>query len=263
MTGQLHTNRKPWLTSLSVVIPCFNEELQIENSLIAISQKMYELKMNRVLKDYEILIINDGSTDHTTEIVKHWINHNKEKEARLIDNKVNQQKGGAVIDGLKAAMMDLVLFMDADLSTSLDEIERFIELMKINDYDLLIAERRTQKLNRKSNSIFRQGLSDSCIHLVHLMLPQINVCDTQCGFKMMTNELAHYYTENLKLRNFSFDIEMILLASLVGFKIGEVDVKWQNRLNGSKIDPVRVGIQMLKDLIYLRKTYLRGDTYER
>lgn len=263
MTGQLHTNRKPWLTSLSVVIPCFNEELQIENSLIAISRMMYFLKMSCVLKDYEILIINDGSTDHTTEIVKHWIDHNKEKEARLIDNKVNQQKGGAVLDGLKAASMDLVLFMDADLSTPLDEIEHFIELMQTNDYDLLIAERRTQKLNRKSNSIFRQVLSDSCILLVHWFLPPIKVCDTQCGFKMMTNELAHWYVVNLKLRNFSFDIEMILLASLFGYKIGEVDVRWQNRLNGSRIDPVRVGIQMLKDLIYLRKTYLRGDTYER
>lgn len=263
MNGQLQANRKPRLTSLSIVIPCFNEESQIEDCLDKIYQKMYLLKMNHILRDYEVLIINDGSTDQTVAIGKHWIDAHKVKGFRLIDNKVNQKKGGAVLEGFEEATMDLVLFMDADLSTPLDEIEHFIELMQTNDYDLLIAERRTQKQNRKSNSAFRQVLSDSCIHLVHWFLPPIKVCDTQCGFKMMTNELVHWYVVNLKLRNFSFDIEMILLASLFGYKIGEVDVKWQNRLNGSRIDPVRVGIQMLKDLIYLRKTYLRGDTYER
>lgn len=248
--------------SLSVVIPCYNEATLIEASIEKTLTELKQLKGKGSLSDFEILLVNDGSTDVTASRIEDKITKYPKEKIYLIDNAVNKQKGGAVLDGFKAATMDLVLFMDADLATPLYYIEEFMQAMMIEEIDLLVATRHNLKENRVNNTYERQLFSDLCIKITHLLLPVVKVSDTQCGFKMMRNDLAKELSEQVQLRNFSFDIELILIAALKDKKISEKDILWVNRIEGSKVNPVRVGMQMLKDLFFLRKmmqTYKRKE----
>lgn len=223
---------------ISVIVPTFNEEKCISNSLKRIDRYL----KNRNFK-YEIIIVDDGSKDKTLEKVKGFIN------IKILKNKKNMGKGYSVKKGVEAAKMDWILFSDADLSTPIEELDKFI-LLK-DKYDILIGSR-----NLKESSIevkqpfFRVSMGKLFAFLVRLFFLK-DIKDSQCGFKFFRKDVAKKIFKRLTVNRFSFDVEILLIGMKLGYKIKEVPVRWLNR-EKSKVRLFSDPIKMVLDLINLK-----------
>ena len=118
---------------LSVIIPAYNEEKRITKTLLSVEEYLKRQPYN-----YEILVVSDGSTDSTIEVVSHL----KEQisSLRIIDNKKNHGKGFVVRQGMLEAVGDIRLFMDADNSTNIDQVSKFLPYFQ-QGYDVVIGSR--------------------------------------------------------------------------------------------------------------------------
>lgn len=203
---------------LSVVIPAYNESgviaVTLEKSL-AYCQLYWS-------HDYEVIVVNDGSTDGTEDLVKRF------SEVSLINLTVNSGKGAAVRTGLLAAKGDRILFLDADFSTSIEQLEFFRPYW--DAYDIVIGSRAVSgaKVAVAQNILKRTlgRLGNSFIQLI--LLPGIQ--DTQCGFKLFKRSILPVAAE-LKRDDWSFDFELLFLASRQGLTIKEVPVVWVNNFD--------------------------------
>ncbi len=221
---------------LTIIIPCFNEEKRLPGTLKKISTYIKE-------KNFEatILVIDDGSTDKTAYIAK--------KKAQVLRLRDNQGKGAAVRAGVLATKTPWVLFTDADLSTPIEELEHFIE--QSQKYDLLIASRNLPTSHiRLKQPFLRSMLGKEFARLVPLLL-ELNISDTQCGFKLMRTSCAQKIMEKMKTRGWAFDAELLFYANKTGMRIKEIPVHWDNSAQ-SKVNSLTAPFQMLRDVLKIR-----------
>jgi dolichyl-phosphate beta-glucosyltransferase len=205
---------------LSVIIPAYNEELRVPLTLIEIDKHLRESDFS-----YEILVVNDGSTDKTAEIVKRM--QKDIKNLRLIDNKVNKGKGGVVKQGMLEAKGSIRLFTDADNSTSISEFYKMVPFFN-NGYDVVIGSRvlKESRLD-PPQPLIRQVLGKlGNIFIRMMVLP--GIYDTQCGFKAFSEEAAKKIFPLSKITGWGFDVEILALAKKLGYKIKEIPVTWVN-----------------------------------
>ncbi len=226
--------------TLSVVIPAYNEEQRIGETLEKISYFL-----DTVFKDYEIIVVDDCSEDKTRKIVLE--HQKKDKNIRLLLNAKNKGKGYSVKKGVLNAKYDLILFSDADLATPIEEIAKFMHFMKLG-YDVVIASRNMKKSNIViKQPIYRQMLGKSFPLLVNfVLLPGIK--DTQCGFKLFKKSAAKKIFSRTTLDGFAFDVEILYLARKYKLKVKELPVTWIDK-KGSKVSPVRDSYRMFKDIL--------------
>jgi dolichyl-phosphate beta-glucosyltransferase len=208
---------------LSVIIPAYNEEKRLGKTL-----REMDSYLQKADYDYEILVVNDGSKDGTAELVRRM--ESEIKNLKLIDNKVNQGKGGVVRDGMLKSTGQIRLFTDADNSTSLDQFEKMRPLFQ-NGYEVVIGSRavRGAKLDPPQPLLRRIPGKIGNIIIQLLVLP--GIWDTQCGFKAFTAQAAKEVFGNMKTTGWGFDVECLALSRRLGFKIKEVPVRWVNDLN--------------------------------
>ena len=207
-------------------------------------------------EDYEILIINDGSTDNTYNILKD--NEQNFKNTKIESYTPNKGKGYAIKVGLSKATGDIVLFMDADLATDLSAIKDSLTLMNTYEYDIIIGNRRGNNSKEENKSFLRKLLSWGC-HIVTKFFTGIDYVDTQCGFKVFKNNIAKQIAKRQTIERFAFDIEYLYIAKLYNYKVAELDVIW-NDGKDSKVKVVRDTIRFFKDIIKIRnnkKLYLK------
>jgi len=223
---------------ISIVIPAFNEEKVLEQTLQKITTY---LESN--FSPYEILIIDDGSQDQTTDIARKY----KEKNVRAIQNPKNMGKGFSVKLGVINAKYDPILFTDADLSTPIEETEKFMEEMN-NGYDILIASRNIEgaKITVEQPK-YRQFLGKGFPILVKNIL-LLDFKDTQCGFKMFKRDAARKIFPMQTLHRFAFDVEILYIAKTLGYKIKELPVTWVHRKE-SRVSPIKDSIKMFNGWI--------------
>src|SRR3989344_4479128 len=124
---------------LSIIIPAYNEEKRIEKTLLSVDEYL-----SRQSYDYEIIVVSDGSKDNTTEIVAN--RKSQIANLKLIDSKENHGKGWAVRQGMLEAQGDYRLFMDADNSTTVDQVSGFLTYLA-EGYDIVIGSRRIKGAN--------------------------------------------------------------------------------------------------------------------
>ncbi|MCB9802585.1 glycosyltransferase family 2 protein [Candidatus Nomurabacteria bacterium] len=199
---------------ISVVIPAFNEEKVILQTLTEV--KFFLLKN---YQSFEIIVVDDKSTDRTLDLLENF------SEIKLLKNQKNHGKGYSVAKGVKAAKGEWILFMDADNSTKIKELNNFKPDLEEND--LLIASRAVAGAKiidsqAKWKVIFGR-LGNKLIQI--LLLPGIQ--DTQCGFKLFRSELKGIF-EQLTIEDWGFDFELLFLARKKNFKIKELPVEWLN-----------------------------------
>ncbi len=178
---------------LSIVIPAYNEEKRLEPSL----QRITEF-MEKNFQNYEILLIDDGSTDNTAEIANKF----KSKKLRIIQNPKNMGKGFSVKLGMINAQYDPILFTDADLATPIEETTKFLDAIK-QGFDVVIASRNSEgsKITVEQPR-YRQMLGKAFPLIVkNLILSDFN--DTQCGFKMFKKEAARKIFPRQTLKRFA------------------------------------------------------------
>ena len=233
---------------LSVIIPAFNEQSRIADSLYAIKEYLSEQPYRS-----EIIVVDDGSNDLTTEIVKFIDIYGKEvnehDEGMLMENLKNVGKGYSIARGMMRASGEIVLFTDADLSTPITEIEKLLPQFEAG-YDVVIGSRNLEDSVVEKKPWYRDAMSllfNAAVRLISVS----GINDTQCGFKAYRREVAHRIAMRQRIYGFGFDVEHLYIAQKSGFKIKEVAVEWQHK-EGSTVDPMIDSVTMFLDLIRIR-----------
>ncbi|MBT7903010.1 glycosyltransferase family 2 protein [Candidatus Woesearchaeota archaeon] len=232
---------------ISIVIPAYNEEKRIGNSL----KKIIKF-CNKNLTDYELIIVNDFSKDNTLEI----INKNKNKKTKVLKNKKNKGKGYTVKRGILNAKYPLVLFSDSDLATPIEEILKMLKY--IPKYDIIIASRNLKKSDvRVKQSWYRQIMGKTFPIIVN-MLAVPGIRDTQCGFKLFKTDLAKKIVSKQTINRWAFDVELLFIARKMNLKIKEVPIIWIDKEGSTITNPLRDATKMLKDVIKIQLNNFKG-----
>lgn len=224
---------------LSVVIPAFNEERRLPETLAVI---LSFLRARR--RTFEVVVVDDGSTDRTVEVAQ-----KAGPEVRVLRNPGNRGKGYSVRNGMLNAQGEWRLMSDADLSTPIEELKS-LEAALVEGVEIAIASRAVLGANlEKRQSILRES-SGRFFNLIVRWLHLPGIKDTQCGFKLFSAAAAEAAFRDSRLDGFAFDVEALVLARRAGLKISEVAVTWRND-EQSKVSFGR-GVAAFVDLFRLR-----------
>ncbi len=233
------------MINIAIVIPAYNEEKIMAKTLKVVGDYLAGHGC-----DYEIIVVDDGSTDATRQIVKQ---HNN-PVIHLITNKINKGKGYSVKKGILNAQKDWILFIDADLSTPIGELQTFFNYQ---DDDVIIGSRALADSKLVvAQPLYRRWGGKIFNFLVRFLLMK-DFKDTQCGFKLFKKAAAQKIFNLQTIDGFGFDIEILYIAKKHGFKIKELPVSWFNDKN-TKVDFMRDSMRMLADIFRIRLNDKKG-----
>lgn len=228
---------------LSVVVPAYNEQDRIGKSLERITGYLDSLN-----DEYELLVVNDGSTDQTAEIVREF--GRSRARVQVLDYSPNRGKGYAVRHGILNSQGDFVLFSDADLAAPIEELEKLWPPVLANA-DIAIGSRPLKESNLVVHQPWYRELAGRAFNKAVQLLAVKGIQDTQCGFKLFRAQAAKAVFSRCRLNGFSFDFEALHLAQRMGLTIAEVPIRWAHQ-PGSKVRLLRDGMRMLGDLVWMR-----------
>lgn len=233
---------------LSVILPAYNEAKRIAQTLLDIDKYLSRQKY-----EYEIIVVDDGSRDNTVSIVKKM--QGLVKNLRLIDNPQNHGKGYVVRQAMLKATGKYRIFMDSDNSTTIDHLDKFWPWLE-KGYQVVIGsiEIEGAKIHEQA-AWYRRWLG----HLAKLLIRVVliwSVRDTQRGFKLFSEEVVEAVFPKQTITRWGFDMEILLIAKKLGYKIKEVPVVWNNPA-GSKVN-LAAYFKTLIELAKIRWNSLRG-----
>lgn len=243
---------------LSVVIPSYDEMANLQKGVL---DKVAHF-LDKKKYSYEVLIVDDGSTDGSAEFTNTFIKENP--HFKLIQN-LHLGKAGAVTKGMLEAKGNYVLFADMDQATPIEEVDKLLPFFD-QGYDVVIGSRNT---TRKGSPILRQAISQAAIVLRKIIVGMPNISDTQCGFKIFSKKAAgKIFPRIYELHNgFSqiggssvaagFDVEVLFLATQMGYKVKEVSVNWLY-VETRRVNPVTDSISGLKEFLQIRVNTISG-----
>lgn len=235
--------------SLSVVVPAYNEENRLQITLPHLCKNV-----KRRFLYYEIIVVDDGSSDATSRIVKEVARG--DENVHLISYSDNMGKGHAVKTGILAATNEFIVFCDADLSTPFREINKLLKAID-DGFDIAIGSRAKKETRILKRQPFYRVLMGKTFNKIVQILAVSGIKDTQCGFKCFKTSIALEIFRDCQINGFSFDVEILHIARKRGFSIKEVGVLWKNN-EQSKVHPIYHSLQMLKDLLKIRGYDLLG-----
>lgn len=250
MLGRAVSFRDGEFMDISVIIPAYNEEKRIaftlEKSIDFLQQRSWQ---------YELLPVDDGSRDATVERIAEVAC--EFPQVRCVLNGQNRGKGYSIRHGLEEAQGNFIGFMDADYKTDIAALDHAMELLEsgacgvIGDRTLGKSEiARERKRYREMGSIvFRRGLQ--------MLMGLRGYDDTQCGFKFFRAEVMRDLFSRQKVEGYMFDVEILLLASKLGYALERIPVKWTFDPD-SRFNPVTGMIRNLGELARIRWEH-RGD----
>lgn len=240
---------------LSVVIPAYNEEINLKRGVLnSVCDYLKEKPF-----DWEVLILDDGSKDKTISLVKDFIKHHK--NFKLFEEP-HRGKGGTIMAGIKNAKGDIVLTLDMDQSTPISEFDKFIE--KFNKgYDIVIGGRSGRPGQPLIRKIMAYGLVT--LRTVVLRLP---LKDTQCGFKAYSKKAIEKIFSKIQIYggkvgeggsvSAGFDLEVLFIARKQKLKIAEVPVEWYEYGERKEVNPIKDSYEGLRDLLKIRLNAIMG-----
>jgi dolichyl-phosphate beta-glucosyltransferase len=230
------------MVDISVVIPAYNASHCLEATL-----KGVEEYLSKNFGTYEVIVVDDGSSDATGRIAEGL--KGSMKSLKLVVHARNLGKGRAVKTGMLAATGDLRLFMDADSSTDISYLSDAVEKYRMG-FDVVIAS-RSERDAPGARQATPQGLLRRAAGVAGNLIIRVaglrGIHDTQCGFKLFTKEAALKLFGRSKTDGFGFDVEVLMLARRFGFGIGIIPVRWHHDPKSS-VTPLSY-LQMLKDVL--------------
>ncbi len=238
---------------LTIVIPAFNEAKKIEATVNEVTEYLSGKGYS-----YELIIVDDGSEDDTLDIIKRYTTISSNGNIKILENVYNKGKGYAVRNGIMQATGDYILFMDADNSTRIFEIERVLPSFK-EGFDIVIGSRRLKNVPGNiviSQPSYRHVLGEIYIYISRLFF-KISVRDYNCGFKIFKNNVAKKIFSKQMMDDWSFDLETLFLVEKYCFKIKEVPVNWKH-YKGSKVRPVLDGIKSFISILMIKANDMAG-----
>jgi glycosyltransferase involved in cell wall biosynthesis len=251
---------------VSVVIPAYNEERRLPNTLSRVSAYLAS-------RNYpsEVLIVDDGSTDATTRVVQDFIRARRASDAsaqpanQLLDHD-HRGKRYTVRTGMLAARGHIILFSDADLSTPIQDIEKLLPWFE-RGYDIVIGSREGAGAQRIKEPFYRH-IMGRVFNLVVRVLTVRGIQDTQCGFKAFRDDVARdifsrmlLYGDNAQKISggmvTAFDVEVLFIGWKSGYRIKEVPVQWQYGTE-TKVNPLKDSYRNFRDVLQVRWNDVRG-----
>jgi len=236
------------LPPFSIVIPCFNEERRVGETLRVTIEY---LTVNA--PESELIVVNDGSTDATGTIARKILSETRIAR-RLLENFPNRGKGAAVRSGLLAAREPIGLFSDADLSTPIEETPKLIEPIANGEVDIAFGSRALDRSLIGVHQPWRREQAGRVFNLLVRVATGLPFWDTQCGFKAFRLDVCRPILESARINGFAFDVELLFLAHRAGLRIREIPGRW-NHAEGSKVSFFKDSLRMLREVIALRANY--------
>ena len=249
---------------LSVIIPCYNEENNLKRGVL--NQVNDYLKTKKF--PWQVIIANDGSTDNSLKIVTDF---SKKHPGFIALDLPHGGKPSALKGGLAHAKYNISLFTDMDQSTPISEFDKLLPYFNKN-YQVVIGSRGVE---RQNFSLSRR-LASALFSTFRRLLLLSNIIDTQCGFKAFQTTVAReifpklaYFSDRLDQSGWTvsaYDVEFLFMAHLLGYKIKEVKVRWQDedisttKNRGDKFK--KESIQMAKEIYRIKLKQLTGG-YEK
>ena len=231
---------------LSIIIPCYNEERRLPRSLPRIQEYLRQSGLS-----YEILVVDDGSSDGTVRYVE--AESAKDPYLRLLRYGQNHGKGYAVRYGILRAQGEVVLFSDADLSTPIEELEKFLPRIR-DGYDVVIGSRALAGSQLEVRQPWVRERLGRLMNVVIRSLSGLKFPDTQCGFKLFSRRAAMDIFSNATVETWMFDVEALVIAMKLGYTIVDVPVRWLNS------DESRVSwkhtFRVVRELLHIRWYWL-------
>jgi dolichyl-phosphate beta-glucosyltransferase len=228
-------------SSLTIVIPAYNEENHIAGTLETVASFLTE-RGDR----FEILVVDDGSTDQTVEVAS----DNAPVGCRVLRLVKNRGKGAAIRTGVLASRGDRVLLCDADLATPITDLERLEP--GLEEASIVIGSRAVPGSNvTRPQGAGRQSMGKTLNRMLHMMGVCEEFQDTQCGFKLLDGEVARMMFRQMTIDRFAFDIELLMLAKTLEVKVLEVGVHWEDQ-PFSSVRPIRDSMRTLFDILRVR-----------
>lgn len=232
---------------LSIIIPAHNEEQRLPNTL----RQVFNFLKSQAYQA-EVLVVENGSQDKTYEIAKSYAN---QFPMYTVLKEFLPGKGRAVQKGMLAAHGQFRFMCDADLSMPIAEVNRFIP-PELSDFDIAIASREAPGAVRYNEPEYRH-LGGRAINLMIRMLALPGLHDTQCGFKCFRAAVAEDIFNLQTLTGWSFDIELLYIASRRNYRIREIPIPWYFN-SATKLSPVQDALQMALDIWTIRRNAHRG-----
>lgn len=275
---------------LSLVIPAFNEEERIPpmlkstldflhsskdelakhcNEALALGKgKRNKQTIHQQSLPFQIIIVNDGSSDNTIQSVQRLIEKEYFKSIqsttaiKLLTLKQNAGKGAAVKAGMLHSNAKLALMLDADGATTISSLFSLLEEMKTRKAQMVFGSRAHLQDKSRAERSFVRTLLMKAFHFFVEFLIGSDVKDTQCGFKLFRGDIIQTLFGNLHLQRWAFDTELIVIAERLGLSVAEVGVEWQE-IDGSKLHTGKLALfvasaGMLRDMICVRACYSFG-----
>jgi dolichyl-phosphate beta-glucosyltransferase len=232
---------------LSLVIPAFNEQARLPYTLSEI-----ESYVCREVIDCEVVVVDNGSRDATSAVVQQATQTFPRLRLLRTDRR---GKGCAVRAGVLSAQGDVVIFADADLSWSVDDLSRLLSMVDATN-PVVIGSREGYGARRMGEPVYRHVMGRAFNRVVQaLAVPGIE--DSQCGFKAFRADAARAIFSRQRIDGFGFDVEVLFLARRLGYPIRVVPLHWEHKAN-SRVAPVRDTLAMLTDVVRVRLNGWRG-----
>jgi dolichyl-phosphate beta-glucosyltransferase len=238
------------LPSLSIVIPAYNEERRLPPTLAAVRAYLDA----RAYPDAEILVVDDGSRDGTAALVETAAR--EDPRVHLLRNPGNRGKGYSVRHGMLEARNQWILFSDADLSAPIEELDKLLPAALARGAQVAIGSRALDRSLIGVHQSRAREIVGILLNRVMRVVTGLPFADTQCGFKLYTRDAARLIFPRQQLDGFTFDVENLFIARVLGIPATEVAVRWNN-VEGTKVG-IMVGPQFFLDLLLIRYYRMAG-----
>jgi dolichyl-phosphate beta-glucosyltransferase len=231
--------------SISIIIPAYNEEKRLPATLLKVREYLNASKWDFA----EILVVDDGSRDGTTNVARG-------EGVRLLRNPGNRGKGYSVKHGMLEAKGEWCLFTDADLSSPIGELEKLWSAVERERAQVAIGSRAVDRSLVGVHQSPLRELSGRFFNVAMRIVTGLPFKDTQCGFKLFEAGAAREVFSRQQLDGFGFDVEVLFIARHLGCKAVEVPVRWDN-VEGTKVS-LFLGLAAFLDPIRVRRNWIEG-----
>jgi len=238
---------------LSLIVPVYNESTRLRSSLREMGAYLAQKSF-----DSEIVIVDDGSSDGTLAVAED-VSASLTIPVRLLRCEENRGKGHALKVGFAAAQGDRLVFTDCDLSTPLEEMEKFLDRLDAGDDFVIGSRRRAGAEVTRHQPRLRESLGAVFTWIVRVLIA--DVTDVTCGFKAYRHEVGKDMFSRVRIHDWSFDAELLLIARERGYQVEEVPVRWQDH-TGSKVKLFRDVLMSLAGIVRIQANRGLG-LYER
>lgn len=239
------------IKKLSIIFPLFNEEKRLKKTFLEIVNFKKKAKNRKI----EIIFVDDGSDDKSKLLIHNFINKIKSKKfiLKYYKLKKNMGKGFALKFGVQRSSMPWILTTDIDLSVPLSQVIKWEKLKFARTKNVIFGSRNLE--NSKVDKKLTRYILGKIFNFFVSKILNINLSDTQCGFKLYNSKIAKKIFSKLTNFGFTHDLELVILFQIEGVKIIELPVKWTHKM-GSKLNILIEPIKMFLNILYLKFKYL-------